>query len=165
MGFVSRHLPSPDIIAKLSPTVCSVLFWGPFKGDANRSDTDEDKTSTNFEEEFEKLKELHASGKERGLAGWGSEGLHFPPEGKDQSSEQPGQVERLTSGGHQRKQEDQDFTACFSFSFPKKCCIVAQRNGHLFVQRGRGSPPWAEGWTTEVASEHLQLWISLPRDC
>uniref|UniRef100_A0A670Y4D7 Calcium voltage-gated channel subunit alpha1 H n=1 Tax=Pseudonaja textilis TaxID=8673 RepID=A0A670Y4D7_PSETE len=31
------------------------------EGDANRSDTDEDKTSTNFEEEFEKLKELHAS--------------------------------------------------------------------------------------------------------
>ncbi|XP_058013632.1 voltage-dependent T-type calcium channel subunit alpha-1H [Ahaetulla prasina] len=31
------------------------------EGDANRSDTDEDKTSTNYEEEFEKLKELHAS--------------------------------------------------------------------------------------------------------
>ncbi|XP_039223859.1 voltage-dependent T-type calcium channel subunit alpha-1H isoform X2 [Crotalus tigris] len=31
------------------------------EGDANRSDTDEDKTSTNFEEEFEKLKELRAS--------------------------------------------------------------------------------------------------------
>ncbi|XP_026539051.1 voltage-dependent T-type calcium channel subunit alpha-1H [Notechis scutatus] len=31
------------------------------EGDANRSDTDEDKTSTNFEEEIEKLKELHAS--------------------------------------------------------------------------------------------------------
>ncbi|XP_060540015.1 voltage-dependent T-type calcium channel subunit alpha-1H isoform X1 [Pantherophis guttatus] len=31
------------------------------EGDANRSDTDEDKTSTNFEEELEKLKELHAS--------------------------------------------------------------------------------------------------------
>ncbi|XP_013915000.1 PREDICTED: voltage-dependent T-type calcium channel subunit alpha-1H-like [Thamnophis sirtalis] len=61
LGFVSRQLRSPDIIAKLSPNVCSVLFWGRFKGDANRSDTDEDKTSTNFEEEFEKLKELHAS--------------------------------------------------------------------------------------------------------
>ncbi|XP_077173314.1 voltage-dependent T-type calcium channel subunit alpha-1H isoform X2 [Paroedura picta] len=31
------------------------------EGDANRSDTDEDKTSTNFEEDFEKLKELRAS--------------------------------------------------------------------------------------------------------
>ncbi|XP_048351510.1 voltage-dependent T-type calcium channel subunit alpha-1H isoform X1 [Sphaerodactylus townsendi] len=31
------------------------------EGDANRSDTDEDRTSTNFEEDFEKLKELRAS--------------------------------------------------------------------------------------------------------
>ncbi|XP_053132595.1 voltage-dependent T-type calcium channel subunit alpha-1H isoform X3 [Hemicordylus capensis] len=31
------------------------------EGDANRSDTDEDKTSINFEEDFEKLKELRAS--------------------------------------------------------------------------------------------------------
>ncbi|XP_054849657.1 voltage-dependent T-type calcium channel subunit alpha-1H [Eublepharis macularius] len=31
------------------------------EGDANRSETDEDKTSTNFEEDFEKLKELRAS--------------------------------------------------------------------------------------------------------
>ncbi|KAH0632051.1 hypothetical protein JD844_020081 [Phrynosoma platyrhinos] len=42
------------------------LLWAivtVFQGDANRSDTDEDKTSINFEEELEKLKELRASGK------------------------------------------------------------------------------------------------------
>uniref|UniRef100_A0A8D2MDG7 Voltage-dependent T-type calcium channel subunit alpha-1H n=1 Tax=Zonotrichia albicollis TaxID=44394 RepID=A0A8D2MDG7_ZONAL len=32
------------------------------EGDANRSDTDEDKTSANFEDEFEKLKDLRATG-------------------------------------------------------------------------------------------------------
>lgn len=33
-----------------------------FQGDATRSDTDEDKTSTHLEEDFEKLRELQATG-------------------------------------------------------------------------------------------------------
>lgn len=33
------------------------------QGDANRSDTDEDKTSANFDDDFEKLKDLRATGR------------------------------------------------------------------------------------------------------
>lgn len=38
------------------------LCFGGAQGDANRSDTDEDKTSTHLEEDFDKFRDLRATG-------------------------------------------------------------------------------------------------------
>lgn len=40
-----------------------LITFSPLQGDANRSDTDEDKTSANFDDDFEKLKDLRATGR------------------------------------------------------------------------------------------------------
>lgn len=42
------------------PHVCLLLCGA--QGDANRSDTDEDKTSTHLEEDFDKFRDLRATG-------------------------------------------------------------------------------------------------------
>ncbi|OXB81907.1 UNVERIFIED_CONTAM: hypothetical protein H355_015104 [Colinus virginianus] len=59
----SREADKPSKIMQIFQLLCAnllITFSSP-QGDANRSDTDEDKTSANFDDDFEKLKDLRAT--------------------------------------------------------------------------------------------------------